>query len=180
MSRSIGKRRRFEILKRDSFTCRYCGCMAPEAVLRVDHIIPVSKGGTDDDANLTTACHPCNAGKSDIPLGEAKPIPTKGEIVERRERFEVQMDAAELAIERRESLDRCVSLVIGTWRDGLWDGYTEPSASSLRNAMQWAPLDVLLNAVDATVNASDRLTASESAAIRYFWGCIKNMMERSE
>ena len=52
MSRSLSKRTRFEVLKRDSFACQYCGAAAPDAYLHVDHIIPVSKGGTDDPTNL--------------------------------------------------------------------------------------------------------------------------------
>ena len=40
----ISKALRFEVFKRDSFTCQYCGRSAPEVVLEVDHIVPVSKG----------------------------------------------------------------------------------------------------------------------------------------
>jgi hypothetical protein len=34
-------------------------------VLEVDHIVPRSKGGTDDEENLWLACHSCNLFKSD-------------------------------------------------------------------------------------------------------------------
>jgi len=44
----IGKRLRFEVFKRDGFKCQYCGVQAPDAVLEVDHINPVSKGGEND------------------------------------------------------------------------------------------------------------------------------------
>lgn len=54
---------RFEILRRDKFTCRYCGRKSPEVTLEVDHIYPVSKGGTNDPSNLTTSCYDCNRGK---------------------------------------------------------------------------------------------------------------------
>ena len=59
---------RFEILKRDSFTCQYCGRKAPNVILHVDHIIPVSKGGTNIKTNLVTACQDCNLGKTDVLL----------------------------------------------------------------------------------------------------------------
>jgi len=62
---------RFKVLSRDSFTCQYCGRSAPEVVLHVDHVIPVSKGGTNDIRNLVTACEACNLGKSNIELMEA-------------------------------------------------------------------------------------------------------------
>ena len=54
---------RYDILKRDNFTCQYCGRKAPEVVLEIDHIIPVSKGGTDAPSNLKTVCRECNRQK---------------------------------------------------------------------------------------------------------------------
>ncbi len=70
--RSLGKRLRFEIFKRDGFTCQYCGAQPPNGVLVVDHIIPVAGGGTGDPLNLITACETCNQGKSDRHLPEEK------------------------------------------------------------------------------------------------------------
>ena len=55
---------RYRILKRDRFTCSSCGARAPDVELEVDHIIPVSKGGTDEETNLVTKCFECNNGKS--------------------------------------------------------------------------------------------------------------------
>ena len=56
---------RFMILERDKFTCTYCGRNPKDdrVKLHVDHIHPKSKGGTDDESNLTTACSDCNHGK---------------------------------------------------------------------------------------------------------------------
>ena len=54
-------RRRFEVLKRDGFRCTYCGASDR---LEVDHVIPRSAGGTDDDGNLTASCWECNRGKA--------------------------------------------------------------------------------------------------------------------
>lgn len=64
----LSKKIRFEIFKRDSFKCGYCGGQPPEVVLEVDHITPVSKGGDDDINNLITACFDCNRGKTNIEL----------------------------------------------------------------------------------------------------------------
>src|SRR4051812_15410387 len=61
--RSTGKRLRFEVFKRDYFTCRYCGAQPPDVVLVVDHVIPVALGGPSTLDNLITACEPCNQGK---------------------------------------------------------------------------------------------------------------------
>jgi hypothetical protein len=60
---AISKKLRFEVFKRDKFTCQYCGKKAPDVVLHADHIEPKSNGGTDTLLNLTTACESCNLGK---------------------------------------------------------------------------------------------------------------------
>jgi hypothetical protein len=60
---------RFAILSRDTFRCRYCGRSADDgAVLQVDHVIAVANGGSDDAANLVTACQDCNLGKSSLEI----------------------------------------------------------------------------------------------------------------
>jgi 5-methylcytosine-specific restriction endonuclease McrA len=54
--KSMSKKLRFEVFKRDSFACQYCGNKAPDVVLEVDHINPVSKGGDNSILNLITSC----------------------------------------------------------------------------------------------------------------------------
>lgn len=70
--RTIALGLRFDVLNRDQFRCTYCGATGTSGTLRVDHIVPVSKGGKSTMANLTTACEPCNAGKADKALHEAR------------------------------------------------------------------------------------------------------------
>lgn len=60
--KAISRRLRYEILRRDNNTCRYCH--ATDAPLTIDHLVPVVLGGTDDPSNLVAACKDCNAGKS--------------------------------------------------------------------------------------------------------------------
>lgn len=52
---------RERILKRDRFTCHYCGGPAGT----VDHVIPKAKGGTDHPTNLVAACARCNYSAQD-------------------------------------------------------------------------------------------------------------------
>ncbi|MFN4774380.1 MAG: HNH endonuclease [Pseudanabaena sp.] len=54
------------VLARDKWRCLSCGRSAKEdgVLLEVDHIIPRSKGGSDDMINLQTLCKKCNIGKS--------------------------------------------------------------------------------------------------------------------
>jgi hypothetical protein len=59
---AVTKRVRYEILKRDSYTCQYCH--STDQPLTVDHIVPLALGGGDDPSNLQAACKDCNTGKS--------------------------------------------------------------------------------------------------------------------
>ena len=61
---SLPRTLRYKILKRDRHTCKSCGARAPEVEVEVDHKVPISKGGTDDESNLVTLCKECNRGKS--------------------------------------------------------------------------------------------------------------------
>lgn len=64
---------RFNVLSRDRFTCRYCSRSAPDVELHVDHVKPVSKGGTDDLDNLVASCNECNLGKSNSTIDYCPP-----------------------------------------------------------------------------------------------------------
>ena len=70
----ISKKLRFEVFKRDKFACNYCGKQAPNVVLEIDHIEPVSKGGTNEILNLITSCYDCNRGKSNIKIDDDSAI----------------------------------------------------------------------------------------------------------
>jgi hypothetical protein len=59
---AVSKRTRYEVLRRDNFTCRYCRSSEGEMV--VDHVTPIALGGSDDPSNLVAACRDCNAGKA--------------------------------------------------------------------------------------------------------------------
>lgn len=72
--KAISKKVRFEVFKRDSFKCQYCGASAPDVILEVDHIQPVAKRGKNDIMNLLTACKGCNAGKSDRLLDDSTAV----------------------------------------------------------------------------------------------------------
>lgn len=99
--KAINKKDRYEIFKRDSFTCQYCGRKAPDVVLEIDHIKPVSKGGTNDIFNLVTSCFDCNRGKGNRELDD-------GVVIEK------QMDELEQLNERRKQIE-----MIFEWRNEL-------------------------------------------------------------
>lgn len=86
---AVGKKKRFDVFKRDGFTCQYCGGKPPGVVLECDHIDPSSKGGSDDIDNLITACFDCNRGKSNGTLDVAPPsVTAKAQVLaEQREQL---------------------------------------------------------------------------------------------
>lgn len=52
------------VLRRDEFTCGYCGITAAEGGrMTMDHILPRSRGGRDEWMNALTACVGCNGAK---------------------------------------------------------------------------------------------------------------------
>lgn len=65
---NLSKKIRFEVFKRDGFSCCYCGKTPPQTTLEIDHIIPISKGGDHNLNNLLVSCFDCNRGKSNIEL----------------------------------------------------------------------------------------------------------------
>jgi len=95
MREPISKKLRFEVFKRDSFTCQYCGKRAPDVVLHCDHIKPVATGGATDILNLITACVGCNVGKGARELSDAtvvtKQIDQLVELNDRREQIEMML-----------------------------------------------------------------------------------------
>lgn len=61
----FSKKLRYEVLHEAGFRCATCGrCSDDGAVLHVDHIIPVSLGGTNERSNLRALCDDCNLGRS--------------------------------------------------------------------------------------------------------------------
>jgi hypothetical protein len=56
---------RYDVLRRDNFQCVLCAASGKDARIQIDHILPVSKGGTNDISNLRVLCFKCNHGKKD-------------------------------------------------------------------------------------------------------------------
>ncbi len=60
------------VARRARHRCEYCH--APESLFNfpfeVEHVVPRSHDGGDDEANLALACRACNVAKSDHLTGE--------------------------------------------------------------------------------------------------------------
>jgi 5-methylcytosine-specific restriction endonuclease McrA len=78
MAKNKNKIHRFEIYKKDNFSCVYCkrkfkipidwdykkAIHDGEMFLEIDHIIPLSKNGSDKIENKQSLCQKCNNKKS--------------------------------------------------------------------------------------------------------------------
>lgn len=66
--RDLKRSTKNKILKRDNYTCQYCGANGKinrKIKLHIDHIVPVSRGGDNSADNLQVLCHVCNIRKGD-------------------------------------------------------------------------------------------------------------------
>ena len=115
---AIPKRVRMEVFKRDEFTCQYCGATPPNVVLEIDHVLPIAKGGTNDELNLVTACEPCNSGKGAVLLTKVPESVAKR--VEREREMQEQLAAYYEMVAKRKSQLQTRAIDIAYHLD-LWD-----------------------------------------------------------
>lgn len=137
---SLGPKLRYQILKRDNFTCVLCGKRAPEVDLEVDHIIPKVQGGKDLPDNLRSTCSACNHGKGPHPgrgLGRGESSRAY-KIEEHIYKFLMKWDdlpswgERDLAHLMGLSVEDVAAVCRRLWHRGL----------VVRRDGQWAPIDV--------------------------------------
>lgn len=109
---AISKRLRYEILRRDQNRCWYC--KTAESRLTIDHVVPVSLGGSDEPSNLVAACPDCNAGKS----ASNPDAPLVAEVDQRAAEFAI---AISKVIEQRAA-KYAEQTNLATWFDRIWCG----------------------------------------------------------
>lgn len=103
-ARNVSKKTRFEVFKRDKFTCQYCGRRAPDVVLNCDHIRPVADNGSNGIMNLVTSCAACNSGKSDRKLDDSESVEKA------RKQAELMQERAEQIEMMAEWAERCAMM----------------------------------------------------------------------
>lgn len=150
--KSIGPKKRFEVFKRDSFTCQYCGRSAPDVLLEIDHIKPVADGGKNNVLNLITACWDCNRGKGARLLSDDTTITKQKEQLDTLNERRLQL---EMLVEWKESLqdlegDKVNAIV------RYFDNYTgysvnEHGKSIVRQWLRKHTMEELYSAIDASV-----------------------------
>jgi hypothetical protein len=165
---AISKKVRFEVFKRDSFTCQYCGRKAPDVVLQADHIEPTSKGGSDDYLNLTTSCVECNQGKSDRKLDDQSAVARQRkqleDLQERQEQISMMLQWQRTLVDLdQEAVNEAASFWCSL---ADWYAITEDGKTNLRKLVRRYGLDAVLyamrNAVDYFKHNDDGSLTPES------------------
>ena len=107
----ISKRVRFTVFARNNFMCVYCGRQPPTVTLEIEHVVPVCQGGGDEETNLKTSCHECNAGKGGKSIGQIVPTETE-RLKQAQELSEKRRQLDELAACQKASDDLRQNIVI--------------------------------------------------------------------
>lgn len=172
---------RFEVFKRDGFTCQYCGRKTPDVVLEVDHIIPKAEGGGSEFANLLTACWDCNRGKGARLLDDRAPVPdlaAQAELIHEREAQLRVYNAVKRAERDREKadFDTAHDHWFDVWHTTSLPTYHVPWKSSLKHFVNRLGVEEVMEAMDIT---GARFDYVNSNAVRYFAGvCKRKIAER--
>jgi len=173
----LSKRVRFSIFARDEFTCRYCGRQSDEVKLVVDHLIPVSQGGTNEQENLITSCEECNQGKAAKTIEEI--VPAKHDRFAELQKYREQLDEAKMAAEiigireqLHENLAKLISQCTG-------DDYVDKRTLSILT--HFVRLYGWMKVADWVAIAKDRVrTVSDYNICKYVCGIRKRQVERGE
>jgi hypothetical protein len=170
----ISRRLRFEILRRDNNTCRYCH--ATDLPLTIDHVIPVALGGTDEPSNLVAACKDCNAGKTSTSPSAAVVAQATDDALRWSAAMQV---AAGLALDEVERVNAYISAIDAAWSRWGCDGAIGRPGDWARSARHWyaAGLPVAL-VVDAIELAMSNRQVVHSDVWRYACGIVWKRVEK--
>lgn len=167
---AVSKRTRFEVLKRDNYTCRYC--RSAENPLTIDHVLPVALGGSDKPDNLVAACRDCNAGKSSTSPDDALVADVSEDAI--RWAKAVKM-AHEHELMKRDQRDDYVRQFLDAWDKWGWSD-SLPSDWE-ESVMRWhrdgVPIDML---TDSVFIAWGKSYISDYRRFSYMAGVLKHKM----
>ena len=169
--KSLSKKTRFEVFKRDGFVCQYCGAHPPTAILHIDHIKPVADGGTNHQDNLITACESCNLGKGARSLNEI-PQSLKDKAIEIAER-EAQIEGYNKILAEKAERVESQAWVVAAALCGKKhvDSFDRANFISIKRFIDRLPLPEIIDSADI---ALARFPHHESARFKYFCGVCWN------
>lgn len=175
----LSKTTRFEVFKRDCFTCQYCGAQPPDSVLEVDHITAVANGGDNQITNLLTACDRCNRGKGARRL-EVVPRRPDADLLY----METQQEIAELKRfqKARVSLEKMRAGAVSSLQDA-WCSVSGldwcPTDKDLTQMLVKFSVEGVLQAVENTAAKVACKRVSKYDFVRYMWGILHRMREEA-
>lgn len=173
---SLNPKHRFEIFKRDSFVCQYCGRKPPTVILQVDHVVAIANGGSDDDGNLITSCRECNLGKGARPI-ELAVAPMRLDTGDRSEKLE-QLKAYQSFIAEEFKLNE-------EWADTaeeLWSKldkrgmYPVELKRWVNRHLRELPISEILDAIHIAFENLGNVNVDERS--RYFHGVCKRKKQQ--
>lgn len=164
------RRLRFEVLRRDGYTCQYCGARAPDVILEVDHVVPETLGGDDDPRNLVTACKDCNAGKASVP-------PDAALVAEVDATALLFAKAVEHVAAMRRADTAAMNLVLAEF-DNYWTQWKDYRGEPIDRDHDWRrsvevfiERGLVLEDLKHFVQVAMRSKADHSGTWKYFCGC---------
>lgn len=174
----ISTKTRFDVFKRDGFSCQYCGRHPPDVVLEVDHVVPVAEGGQNDADNLVAACWDCNRGKGARPLSDI-PVSLRDKAVEIAER-EAQLRGYQDILEaKRSRLDdevwRVAEAFMDRWRQ---ESIRRDYLQSIKMFIERLGVHPVLDAMEIAA-ASRAGNYSQNKMFRYFCGVCWNRIKET-
>lgn len=179
---SVSKRVRFDVFKRDRFTCTYCGRKPPDVMLECDHVHPKCEGGTDDPANLTTSCADCNRGKSGKPLGSVVPALDEMAVLEgMQEALEraYALRKATVAAEAQAAAEEEAVDTVVRWYGDLLGDCQHIEDATLKRFVRSLGLDEVRDAIEVTQSASSWKNLTGWREWKYFCGvCWTKIRDR--
>lgn len=174
--KAISKKLRFDVFKRDAFTCQYCGAHPPQAVLHVDHIVPVAEGGPTDIDNLATSCESCNLGKG-ARLLSSVPQSLAEKAVEVSEREEQLRGYHEIIETKRRRLEQECWKIVDELMGGPQESAPKDWMLSIRRFIESLGVHSVFEAAEI---ANAKGPYDDNKRFRYFCGICWNRIRDPE
>lgn len=175
----ISKRLRYEVLRRDDHTCRYCGARAPEVKLTVDHVVPVALGGDDAPDNLVAACAACNSGKSSVPVD----APIVAQVADDALRWSRAMELAAWRAEQNLRFDDEICAVfLRAWETWTFGGEPYPLHDDWRQSVRrfaaaGLSADLIARAADDALSTNKRVRDRFTYFCGICWTLIRQLQD---
>jgi hypothetical protein len=175
----LGKKVRFEVFKRDGFTCVYCGSHPPNVILHCDHVVAVANGGGNDIDNLVTSCDACNFGKGARALTSIpKTLEQKAQVL--REREEQIIAFNQLLADKRDRIEQSAWIIaeslLAAW--GEEPGHFRSDwFSSIERFVDALDIDEMIDAVQV---ATGKFRYNQNKCFRYFCGVCWRKIRRAQ